>query len=143
MEKLNQKELKMLIEQVIKTMVNESYALPSLIEEYASKFKFVQTQYNNFWDSGEITYAKFYNIQLTADQFKNEYEVKSNKILSIISDKTATTEDEYYNNMEKYRDIENGLSDLSKKIEFFASEINTAADVLRQYDDIEYNLNIF
>lgn len=143
MEKLKQKELKRLIEQVVKNILNESYTLPSLIEEYVSKFKFVQTQYNNFWESGEISYAKFYNIQLTADQFKNEYEAKSNKILSLISDKTATTEDEYYNNMEKYREIENGLSDLSKKIEFFTSEINTTAEVLRQYDDIEYKLNIF
>lgn len=143
MEKLNQKDIKTLIEHVVKIMLKENSNLPSLIEEYSSKFKFVQNQYNSFWDSGEITYAKFYNIQLTADQFKNEYEVKSNKILSLISDKSSTTEDEYYNNLEKYQDIENNINDLSKKIEFFTNEINTTAEVLKQYDDIEYKLNIF
>lgn len=144
MKKLNENDMKILIENILtNVLIKENTATLGIVAQYENNFRIVQSQYNNFWEVGEISYAKFYDIQMRTEQLKNEFEVKSNKILSTISDKNTTTEDEYYNNLEKYKEIENEISALSKKIDFFSSEINSVAEVLKNYDNIEYTLNIF
>lgn len=143
MKKLNENDVKMLVENIFNKIIKEDVSTLGIVNQYENNFRNLQSLYNNFWETGEISYAKFYDIQMRTEQLKNEFDVKSNKLLSIISDKNTTTEDEYYNNLEKYKEIENEVSTLSKKVDFFSDEINNTADILKKYDDIEYKLNIF
>ena len=142
MKKLNNDNLKMVVENVVKKILKEasSQLNTSFVQEYENYFQQLQFKYNQFFKQNNYSYAEFYNIMQVCDELTNKFTLLKNQVLGKIYD---LPEHVYDTNDNYYLGLENKITEVHKKIDLFNDEIEKATKVLMELDDVEYALNIF
>lgn len=139
MKKITKSNIKMIVENVVKTLLNENIDM-GFIEQYKKRFNMVQQKYNNFFNSNNYSYALFYNIMLEFDELKNEFELKKRMVLNQIY---KQTDGDYYKNLENNNYNENSITEMERDVEQMSNTIEQASNALMQLDEVPYTINIF
>jgi len=141
MEKI---DIKSLVENIVKGVLKEDNPQininTSFIQQYNKIFINIQNKYNIFFNSQTLSYPNFFTIMTETDEANRNFELIKKKTLNSIWDLPEyifDRNDEYFNQ------IENNISDFSKKIELFADEVEKAALVLKDLDNIDYTISLF
>jgi len=140
MEKIN---IKTLVENVVRGLITEN-EIPKIntdfIQQYIKIFAGLQRKYNTFFNSQTLSYPNFYNVMAETDEANRNYDLIKHKTLNSI---WALPEYAYDQNDDHFVQVENIISDLSKKIDLFTNEVEKAGIALKNLDDVEYTLNLF
>jgi len=112
----------------------------TFMDVYENKFRELQAKYNQFWKDGSMSLAVFYSIEQETEQAKDEYEGRQRKVIFAIDN---SKEKFYYDNLDYYREVENKMSNLDKRIIAFSEMIDRAVRALRVIDEVEYSVSMF
>jgi len=139
MENIN---IKSLIENVVRRVINED--VPQIntlfLQQYSKKFLELQNKYNAFFNTQTLSYPNFYNIMVETDEANRGFDLIKRKTLNSI---WGLPEYAYDQNDEHFIQVENSISELSKNVDLFVNEVEKAASVLKDLDNIDYTINLF
>ena len=140
MEKIN---IKTLVENVVRGLISEN-EIPKIntdfIQQYTKIFAGLQRKYNVFFNSQTLSYPNFYTIMAETDEANRNYDLIKHKTLNSI---WSLPEYAYDQNDDHFNQVENAISEFSKKIDLFTNEVEKAGIALKNLDDIDYTLKIF
>jgi len=74
MKKLNDTDLKQLVENVLVNVLKEDVVV-YFLDKYKKRFQIIQQKYNNFFANGDYSYALFYNIMVEFNEAKRDFEI--------------------------------------------------------------------
>jgi len=112
----------------------------SFLDLYAEKFKEIQTKYNIFWSSLTMSYPEFFKLEMEFDNLRRSFETKR---LSTIFSIDKIPERFYDDNATYYQNIENKITNLSRRIDVMEKNIEQSSRLLKQFENIKLKINIF